>query len=428
MPLHATDRSARTFRSLSDQDIVLYVRPDGSDDNDGLTEGSAFASLAAALFEVDKDFRAGTYTIDVTGCTLTDGFTFPQVRGLTRNKHLSYEGGGRDSYGANFKGAVNIRATPTLVSTVLLDNVSYSDKQIVATVNSATWVENEHKGRFVRTSSGELLPIASNDGINLFLACRVMGVAPGLSVDIVELSASFVGSSEGQFLFGGINAAVSIYGVKFTMGGGESIFVQNCTDIIFEGCAFLTVSGRVQAGGTGIVRFDNCFFSTSIRFVGGKLTLFGCAFTTGFIDYGSSYIDNQSTYFSRVSIDIMECYIEDFGWLGTSCESTGAAITIRDCHISTWDEPLMGAVVSVDSSYIGSIILDTNSSLRDVNSYIGSLTLNWSSTAVLNGTALITLTINGVDMTSSVQVGVPSGVAIEDPNSFSRVTGTCFLD
>jgi hypothetical protein len=295
MPLHATDKRARSFKDLANQDLTFYVRPGGSDTADGLTPATAFATLKTALWEIEKDFMFGAYTIDITGCTLTEKLRFPQMR------CGSYIHGDRDEvtdttrpidplYWVMHRASVAIRAKMGTVSPfgtteklmTCSGMVDTTPRSQTFTFSGVTWAENQHVGRFIALmtdattidSTARLLPIFSNTTDSIVVPPGVFGYDPtGLTFAIVEPGATVeLGGEIGRWVIDGTGGMV-FSGIKFDLAGrDESLIATNCPHLLFEGCSFQSPAGwaRSRIGGFGLVRFFYCTSSIPFRNVGGS--------------------------------------------------------------------------------------------------------------------------------------------------------------
>ena len=344
MPLHATDKRARSFKNLENQDVTLYVRPGGNDANNGLTPVTAFATLKRALYELEKDYGDGKYFIDITGCTIDEIIVFPQLRGLTRNE---LDVNNVTSYGSRFKGALNIYAMPNVVHSGIRilsgDPTTFNGTRTRLTMDTS-FSADSLIGRFLRTPDGQYHVVYANDLDWIEIS------APSLSspntqdlVDFVEPGATVTMSSKYQYLIAGLLSGVIISGIRFVNGitsSSQSLCIQNCSDIIIENCSFVYTNGAyraVQIGGFGLVKFVTCSvvgFAPLFRYVGGSV-----AFQQGVCKGGSLFAEgtfaayNTLTYPSAPIIYIQNSIVDDLGTAFNSSSFTKKEIRITDSDI-----------------------------------------------------------------------------------------------
>ena len=309
MPLHATDERARTFRNLSGQERKFYVRPNGNDSNSGESGSNAFLTMARALHEIEKDYYNGYYTIDITGCTFNEKIQFPQVRAESTLKSDYNNGLPIDEYGSRFRSSVNIRALPTVVSSL---NGCVDTGEILAptvhrlTLAGAAWAPASLMDHFVDGGPGTTrLPIVGNgaDWIDVLFPING-GITP---TRLVKNSATFIGDEEAKLVFDGLVAGYIVTGVNFDQPADQALVVQNASTVAFEYGYF--PNGRIRVGGAGMPRFYLCRLNEgeSTRMTGGSVMFKGCVGT--FLGWGNA--DNAiGDIISGVPVyaTIDECY------------------------------------------------------------------------------------------------------------------------
>ena len=334
MPRHASEQRAKAFKNLDGSTKTVFVRPGGSDEANGLTTQSAFATLSRALSEVEKDFINGRYIIDITGCTIDEHLHFPQVRSGSFLETLQ-SGMQPDSYGAQYTSSLNIRATPTNILTLPardpegtgFENIGFGRWRLTFVAAAPNWTPSVFKGKFLRkhvvdggTDFYEMVPIIDNgtDWITItdtssFGVDGIMTIAePGATIQIRSLS---------YVILDGLVGGCTVYGVRFqdpTEGNGDQgLVAHNCASLLFEACTFH--ASRIRAGGTGITRFFGCAFPTAngnpaIRLSGGSVLLDKCAVQSILFDSASldAGVWGMITP-APSSLVIMRSYIDNMG-------------------------------------------------------------------------------------------------------------------
>jgi hypothetical protein len=360
------------FANLGGQTKVIYVRTAGDDKNDGTSVGQALATLPKAFEMVAKDFWNGFYVIDITGMTISDPINFPQVRSgsfIASTEDLGFN----DDYGAVYRSAVNIRATPTIIGALPTVDTEITTRPGVIRLDCTTaapaWTVDEHKGRFLRSTAAlsamEYLVIGNGvDYIDV-----VNGTTSPLNYpcEIVELGAVFAPDAVDELVCDGLIGGYTFYGIRFNILEDQAFAITNCTSLTFESCAFW--SGRTRTGGLGVPRFMRCFFESTtyagVRFTGGAMEFIHCAAVgiNGLFSYGSIQ-NGMGDVINPVASahTLIRCFIEYFGEMGTSCYP--AAVFMSGTVI---EQPmsggLLGSRITIDgaNSVINGLWVDSGS-------------------------------------------------------------------
>jgi hypothetical protein len=386
MPLHATDKRARSFKNLANVDRTFYVRPGGSDDADGLTPATAFATLGAAIWEVEKDFHNGRYTIDITGCTIDEKLTFPQTRcgSFIRGSEARVAGNFDldPTYWVMYKGGVNIRATPTVVVPIIpVTGLSYDGlfRSSLGLSPDLAFVASEHKNRFVIAvdatgvplTTARMVPIHDNSETELVLPYVeqtnwLFGIG---YVSIIEPGATvMLGVEEGRWTLDGIGGYV-FSGIDFDLNGvDQSLVGTNCAHLLFEGCLFSSstpATNRIRVGGVGLSRFICCSLREGVyfRLVGGSLQLYVFSSDTETLAFGS--VDNIDTFSSPqpTQLTITSMVSVNFG---TIDGRFGANVYLNKCDLDIgpiFDDNATGyitasRITNLELRSLSSVVLD----------------------------------------------------------------------
>ena len=369
MPLHATDFRAKSFLDLQGQAVTLFVRPTGSDNNDGLTEQTPFLTLSRVMRELEKDFRNGSYTVDITGCTFDEPISFVQIRAETTLR-TAYRGAVRDSYGAEYYSAVNFRARPTVI--LDLPAIVGGVHQEVARARldySAyvpNWVPGAYRGKFLDGGDGtRLIPIIDNgvDWIDYVEDTTYMADTGTQCVfaRIVSNGAMIRASNANPVTLDGIVGGYTFFGIRFDRLNDEAFVIQNCQTLSFEGCDFYSSPwGRIRIGGSGIPRFYMCTFHySSFRTTGARLMFQGCASPTGGTVLGWGNPDNPigdviSGVNNEISVD--RCWFGGLTYMNTGYYP-GAHIRVSNSTIENIfsGTPFQHGELSIWSSNIGNL-------------------------------------------------------------------------
>lgn len=147
-------------------ETTIYVRTTGSDTTgDGESVGTAFRTIAKALTTIPYVIWGERYIIDCTdlGQELSsDPLQFPP---FFSPDPAIYDASPAVA-GFNNRAPLTIQATPTLVETITAVQITGHTQDSVAKIQtlqtSKTFTADEHKGRFLRDSTGRIAPIASN--------------------------------------------------------------------------------------------------------------------------------------------------------------------------------------------------------------------------------------------------------------------------
>lgn len=260
MPLHALRDDVyygRYRADLGGQRYIRFVRPGGSDTNDGLTEETAFATLQKAINEIPAAFTNGSVIIDITGCALDlSGTSMPMIVSdvLTRRGIPLAE---RYIPSMATEAAINIVASPTYLTEAISGGIPQSRPCGLAAleVAGAGWTPDQWKAKFLTTTAdpGIAVPIWTNTATLLDLAggvgaedVRIADVGariyqsvpsiwlPGLVLNGTQASIAFHGVDLGGLVTRHLNELSFTY-VRF----GDAVRLTQCTTFI-DGVVFDT--------------------------------------------------------------------------------------------------------------------------------------------------------------------------------------------
>ena len=203
---------------------TIYVRSTGSDTTgDGTTVGTAYRTVAFALTTVPHLIFGERYIVDCTdiGQELSaTPISFPPF--------LSPDNTFFDSSpavaGFTVRAPITIQATPTLIETITAGQITGHTQDSVALIRtlqtSKTFTANEHKGRFLRDSTGRIAPIASNTTSDIEYVEDSTLTGP---VEVLEQSAELRNNAGGNAVeMRGLGAKVQWNGIKFSSSSTSS--------------------------------------------------------------------------------------------------------------------------------------------------------------------------------------------------------------
>jgi hypothetical protein len=234
-----------TIIEATDRDITLYVRAAGSDSNDGLTVGTALATVQAAIDKIP---------INVShACVVDVG-------------EGSFVGFAADSYSFSIDGSLLISGAlgaPTLTTgTTTGTATGGSASQLID--SGQTWTTNELRGMLVLVD-GEYRVAYKNNGTTIDFAGPYGGSVSGKAYSILEQKTELTGTP--GFGYGPVNIAN-------TRGSSNS-------DLIIEN--FITTTGtigmwasRCECGTIQNCRVDDAYYGMMIGYCVGGFKVAEC--------------------------------------------------------------------------------------------------------------------------------------------------------
>lgn len=263
--------------------VTYYVREDGDDNNDGLSERNAFYSWDRLCQEIRTNTQNLIQRIDITGKTITldDGqLLFPLVNnGYNPNINLNGAPGPKNYF---LDRPMQLVAEPELVQSITVSNnaVDGTTKHVTLTVDE-TLTPDAHVGQFV-IGAGiyEHGTIVTNDANTILIACDEKTFTG--PVGIYKPGAEVIGGDPSNFYMRAAqlitgNTGWFISGIKFSStedSKSTGLDVFGPGSIAFQQCQFTGL--RVEGVATGhSPTFDACYiFEQGGN--GASFTLRGC--------------------------------------------------------------------------------------------------------------------------------------------------------